>query len=49
MDWYVGWYVSCGMIDKLVAICYMDVFNSVQFKNFNHPTRGNFVVVMAGS
>ena len=24
-------------------------FNSIQFKNFNHPTRGNFVVVMAGS
>ena len=23
--------------------------NSVQFKNFNHPTRGSFVVVMAGS
>ena len=21
----------------------------IQFKNFNHPTRGNFVVVMAGS
>ena len=23
--------------------------NSIQFKNFNHPTRGSFVVVMAGS
>ena len=23
--------------------------NSIQLKNFNHPTRGNFVVVMAGS
>ena len=25
------------------------VYNSVQFKNFNHPTRDSFVVVMAGS
>ena len=23
-------------------------FSSIQLKNFNHPTRGNFVVVMAG-
>ena len=23
-------------------------FNSVHFKNLNYPTRGNFVVVMAG-
>ena len=23
--------------------------NSIKSKNFNHPTRGNFVVVMAGS
>ena len=30
MDWYVGWFVSCGMIDKLMAICYIDVFNSIQ-------------------
>ena len=26
MDWYVGWFVLCGMKDKLVAVCYMDVF-----------------------
>ena len=26
-----------------------DYINSIQLKNFNHPTRGNFVVVMAGS
>ena len=25
------------------------ILNSIQLKNFNHPTRGNFVVVMAGS
>ena len=41
-----------------VALCHLSfahsLFNSVQFnwlnsKNFNHPTRGNFVAVMAGS
>ena len=24
------------------------IYNSVQFKNFNYPTRGSFVVIMAG-
>ena len=38
---------SCRTIPKRGIFCLL--LNSIQFKNFNHPTRGNFVVVMAGS
>ena len=31
-------------------VCHSSIqFSSIQFKNFDHPTGGNFVVVMAGS
>ena len=34
--------------DKLHKVCEIQ-FSSIQFKKINHPTRGNFAVVMAGS
>ena len=30
-------------------LSFLLLFNLIQFKNFNHPERGDFVVVMAGS
>ena len=37
--------VKCLSVDARIY----STFNSIQFKNFNHPTRASFVVVMAGS
>ena len=36
-------------IHELLILSQHVALNSVQFKNFNHPTRGNFVVVRVGS
>ena len=33
----------------LLAFFFQASFNSIQLKNFNYPTQGNFVVVTAGS
>ena len=37
------------MNPHFVVVVVVVQFNSKNKKNFNHPTRSNFVVVMAGS
>ena len=38
-----------GSVTFIRSLCSLLVIIIIQFKNFNHPTRGSFVVVMACS